>query len=263
LKRIRLTSLTALALLACAWTAPAGAQSFELSPRDVERLKIYHEHIAEAVARIPARASLADLVQPVMALAAARSDDRDAIDESRAAIVAIAFYVNGKPLSVLAPEARDWPRAASRRLMLRGRRDLAQHFTISAALAATAGAPVADLIGLYKEVDDARRGGGFSFVDLAADRAGTAFGRAATIDDASARRLQARVEPGFVEADMMPDIQGLPENLSEREFTRRYRGEGEPAYRALVDEIDRRVGALALFRANPRAARVRERSGAH
>lgn len=231
-----------------AFPAPAGTQSFTLRPAEVERLRVYHDGIVDAVAGIPARASLAELVRPLMALAAARSAERGPVDEGRAAVVALAFYVNGKPLSALAPEARDWPRAEPRRLMLHGRRDLAQHFTISAALAATAGAPVADLIGLYKEIDDARRGSGFSFVDLAADRAGAAFGRAATLDDASARQLQARAGVAFVEADMVPPIDGLPENLSEREFTSRYRGGGELAYRALVEEIERRIDALALYR---------------
>ncbi len=238
----------AVAVVFGAFPAPAGTQSFTLAPPEIERLRVYHEHIVDAVGGVPARASLAELVRPIMVLVAARSTERGPVDEGRAAIVALAFYVNGKPLAVLAPEARDWPRAEPRRLMLHGRRDLAQHFTISAALAATAGAPVADLIGLYKEIDDARRGSGFSFVDLAADRAGAAFGRAATLDDASARRLQARAGAGISEPDMMPPIDGLPENLSEREFTSRYRGEGELAYRALVEEIERRIDALALLR---------------
>jgi uncharacterized protein YfiM (DUF2279 family) len=59
---------------------------------------------------------------------------------------------------------------------LLGRYDSAQHFVISAALAAWAGEPAANAIGVYKEIDDSRRGSGFSFADLAADRAGTRFG---------------------------------------------------------------------------------------
>ena len=90
----------------------------------------------------------------------------------------------------MVPEARDWPRAASRGLTMAGRGDLAQHFTVSAAVSAAAGAALADFIGLYKEIDDARRGSGFSFADLAADRAGTRLGQLATATEESARRLQ-------------------------------------------------------------------------
>jgi uncharacterized protein YfiM (DUF2279 family) len=236
-----------LALLLCVGTPRPSAQSIDLSAQDVERLRVYHERIVETVRRIPGRASLAELVRPVMSLASDRSADGRAADENRAAILAIAFYVNGKPLSMLTPEARTWPRAERRRLLLHGRGDLSQHFTISAALSASAGAPVANLIGLYKEIDDARRGSGFSFVDLTADRAGTAFGRVATESLDSARQLQSRVRASLPEDHLIPAIDGLPENLSQGEFTRRYRGAGAPAYEELLEEIDRRIAALPLF----------------
>jgi hypothetical protein len=51
-------------------------------------------------------------------------------------------------------------------LRLRGRLDFPQHLLISAALAAEGGGPLADAIGLYKEVADARHGSGFSFNDI-------------------------------------------------------------------------------------------------
>jgi hypothetical protein len=92
-----------------------------------------------------------------------------------------------------------------RKVTLNGRTDSPQHFTISAALAAHAGSPLSDAIGLYKEVDDSRRGSGFSFNDLAADRAGTRFGDLATRSPASARQLQQRVAFGIREPDFMPD----------------------------------------------------------
>jgi len=224
------------------------AQSFELPPKDVERLRAYNALIVDAARGLARRASVADLVGPVMAGAAERSaSGGSAADENRIAILAIAFYVNGKPLSVLTPDAQSWPRAERRRLLLRNRGDLAQHFTISAALSASAGAPVANLIGLYKEIDDARRGSGFSFVDLTADRAGTTFGRLATETPDSARLLQARIRASFAEDHVMPRIDGLPENLSQQEFTRRYRGPSAPAYDELLEEIDRRIAALPLF----------------
>jgi len=129
-----------------------------------------------------------------------------------------------------------------------GRGDLAQHFTVSAALSAAAGAALADFIGLYKEIDDARRGSGFSFADLAADRAGTRLGQLATATEESARRLHVLLRAGAVERDMMPDITGLPEGIPQDEFARRYQGDGAAAYDELVQTIERRLSALALFK---------------
>ncbi len=243
-------TVTVLALLASLGAARASqpqAQPLLLPPEDVERLRAYHARIVEVAERLPSRASLAALVGPVMALSGARSAAGSAADENRVALLAVAFYVNGKPLRVLTPEAEAWPRAPRRRILLQGRGDLAQHFTISAALSAAAGAPVANVIGLYKEIDDARRGSGFSFVDLAADRAGTTFGRLATEAEASARQIQARIQQSFAEDHVMPATHDLPEGLSQQQFTQRYRGTSAPAYDLLIEEIDRRIAALPLF----------------
>jgi len=235
--------------LTLAWLPSAQQpQGFELPPADVQRLEAYNEVIVKTSRTLRRRTSIADLMGPVMSLAAERSAaGGSATDENRIAILAVAFYVNGRSLTVLTPEARSWPRAERRWLMLRNRGDLAQHFSVSAALSAAAGAPVANLIGLYKEIDDARRGSGFSFVDLAADRAGTTFGRLATESPASARQLQGRVGSTLTDTQLLPSIEGLPEGLSNAEFTRRFRGERSGEYDDLVEEIDRRIAALSLF----------------
>jgi hypothetical protein len=46
----------------------------------------------------------------------------------------------------------------------------------------------------------------------------------------------------------VPPLDGLPEYLPEAEFVRRYGGIGAPAYEALMADIERRVGALPLWR---------------
>lgn len=216
-----------------------------LSPEDTERLRVYYQAIGPAVQGLPARASLADLLSPLFQLAAKRSASLEAPAEHRAALIAVALYVNGKDPARMIPEAREWQRPAWRRFQLSGRRDLAQHFTMSAAIAAAAG-PIAHVIGLLKEIEDARRGGGFSFSDLAADRAGTTFAQRATASE-SARRLQARVAGGISDADIMPPVDGLPPDVSDRELARRYRSGNEAAFRAVLTEIDRRIAALAIF----------------
>jgi uncharacterized protein YfiM (DUF2279 family) len=243
-----LTVLLALAATALGHRTAATSQTAAGSGQDVERLRAYHTRIVATTKALAPAASLADLVRPVMRLAESRSVAATAAAENRSAPIAIAFHVNGWPLHALVPEAREWPRAERRPLLLRGRGDLTQHFTVSAVIAAAAGTPVAAAAGLYKEIDDARQGSGFSFADLAADRAGTMFGETATRTGDSARRLQARISAGLSEGDLMPDITGLPDGLSEAEFTRRYGGVGAPAYNDIVNDIDRRISALALFR---------------
>jgi hypothetical protein len=52
------------------------------------------------------------------------------------------------------------------------------------------------MIGLFKEMTDARSGSGFSFNDMAANRAGTRLGALAVGDPA---KLQQRLTAGLLE----------------------------------------------------------------
>ncbi|MGS0757098.1 hypothetical protein ACVBEH_22195, partial [Roseateles sp. GG27B] len=104
---------------------------------------------------------------------------------------------------------------------------------------------LADVIGVYKEVADSHGGSGFSFNDIAADRAGTRFGiRAVQVP----RLLQETVLAGLKEADFMPDVSDLPEFLTERDFLARYGGIGAPAYRQMMANIEARLDTTALLR---------------
>ncbi len=192
--------------------------------------------------------SLDRLLGPLLQLAQERSAGRDAAQESRAALIVLAFYVNGKGLSALVPQARDWPMAKRHVVTLAGRTDLPQHFTISAAIAATAGSPLADVVGLYKELDDARSGSGFSFNDLAADRAGTRLGALAVSDAAGQSRLRKALAAGIQENDLIPEVRDLPEFMRQDEFVRRFGGVGQPRYQAMVLRIEQRLGALPIYR---------------
>ena len=189
---------------------------------------------------------LSTLVNGLFQLSAERGGD--AVAENRAAITVLAFYVNGKGLGAIIPSARQWPVPTLQGVTLAGRRDFSQHFTISAALAATAGSPLADAVGLYKEVDDARGGSGFSFNDIAADRAGTRFGELATGADAGIRRMQRLLASGVHDADLLPEVKDLPEFMQEVEFNRRYGGIGAPAYRKMMKDIEQRIAGLPLYR---------------
>ena len=220
-----------------------------LVPRaDRERLRAYQTRLAQAVEARPGKGpvALADLLAELMALA--RSREGEAAAENRAVLVVLFAYANGRRLDALVPEARDWPAARSRTVRLRGRRDFARHFITSAALAALGDVGIADAVGLYKEVDDSRGGSGFSFRDLAADRAGTRFGEAATGTPDGALALQRRVASGVTDAELLPAVDDLPENMQEAEFKARFGDIGSAAYLELAGEIERRIDDSALYR---------------
>lgn len=223
-----------------------------VEPAEVERLRAYQARLVALRSDDPAGLGLHQLLQPLMDLATQRTGRGGTAEtlalERRAALVVAAFHVNGKGLAAVVPAAAEWPAPLPRRVRLAGRVDLAQHFMVSAALAATAGTPLADAVGLYKESEDARGGSGFSFADLAADRAGTRFGALATGPAAAQQPLQRRLAAGLTDQDLLPAVRDLPEMLQEAEFTRRYGSVDGPLYKRMLQDIDRRIAALALYR---------------
>lgn len=219
-----------------------------LIPEDArERLKIYQTALAAKVNTGQSNIGLVELMTPVFAVARERGATLDPVLENRAAIVVLTFYVDGRFLQSIVPEAKTWPRAPRRVVLLNGRNDLAKHFVVSAALAANTGGPFADAVGLYKEVADSKGGSGFSFNDLAADRAGSTLGSRAEGRD-SARSLQTRLGAPLKDRDIVPETDDLPEFLSAAEFEREYGGVGAPAYNTLMADIERRIAAIPLYR---------------
>ncbi|KQW45550.1 MULTISPECIES: hypothetical protein [unclassified Roseateles] len=220
-------------------------------PADQARLKAYAEHLADLTQAAPAEGlSLAQLLPPLFELARQRSaggdgKSGDALAENRALLLTLAVHVSGRGLATLVPAARHWRQPRPVRVTLAGRDDFPQHLLISAVLALEGGGPLADAIGVYKEVADARHGSGFSFNDIAADRAGTRLGLLAR---RAPEQLQAQLARGIRESDFMPDVADLPQFLSEADFLSAYGGVGAPAYRRMQADIERRLDALPLFR---------------
>jgi len=223
------------------------ARSVLAAPEDQQRLRAYQARLAEAVAGAPRALSLDVLMPPLFELALERGAGGDQVRENGAAIAVLAFYTVGVPLDRIAPAAAAWRTPAPRTATLAGRSDLAKHFLVSALIAAEAGSPLAHAIGVYKEIEDSRRGSGFSFSDIGADRAGTRFGEIASLSPQRARNLTKSLASGASEADFMPVVSDLPEFLSEGEFKRRYGEVGSPAYEKVIALIDRRISALPLL----------------
>jgi hypothetical protein len=226
------------------------SQEFRASVMDKEereRLLRYQTLLAQSSRRFSRETSLSQVLPKLARQAVSHSKTGDAAAENRALILATTFYVLGISLEQLIPEAGTWPRPVSRVITIDGRDDFAKHFMVSAAIAAYADTALADAIGLYKEVEDSRSGSGFSFNDLAADRAGTRFGEKSVANEEAARKLQRRMASGLADSDLMPAWSDLPEFMPEAEFKRRFGGIDAPAYRGMMQKIERRVAALSVF----------------
>ncbi|TDI77801.1 MAG: hypothetical protein E2O81_04075 [Betaproteobacteria bacterium] len=219
-----------------------------VSEKEREQLFFYHSLLIENSRRgVTTAVSLAEILPPFLGLAAERSVTGNALAENRAAILVVTFYTLERSLKSLIPEAAAWPSPVRRTVTVSGRNDFAKHFMISATIAAYADTALSDAVGLYKEIEDSRTGSGFSFNDIAADRAGTRFGEKAVASIDLAQQLQQRVASGLRDSDLMPPWSDLPEFMPEGEFKRRFGGIGTPAYQQMIQEIDQRVSILGVL----------------
>jgi hypothetical protein len=187
------------------------------------------------------RLSLADLLQPLFALAFQRSSLETAIEENRIVINTINDYVNSTESGVKPPSPY-YPAYLYKRI------DLAQHFIGAAAITASVNSQVAQVFGEEKELQDAQSGSGFSFVDLTADKAGTRFGDLATANPNSARKMQQAMSTIKDYTDFMPDPRTLPEHMDEATFKKRYGTINSADYEKVSKEIDALIAATPIFK---------------
>ena len=183
---------------------------------------------------------LAIHLQRVMAAARPGSGDAMAADH-RNALVALALFTAGGNARRLVADQTMFDRCPPprRAVLLSGRPDLAKHWAVSAALAAVGGLETGRLLGEWKELADSMAGGsGFSFVDLAADRAGLRLGRAA-VDPALAPALRAELAGVNNERLLPPAVLTLAEGLPNARFIARYQDTDSRRFAAAVRAIDR------------------------
>ncbi len=124
-----------------------------ISEQEREELFVYHSLLTEISHRHSGvtTVSLAEVLPPLLRLAAERSEEGDALAENRAAILVATFYTLGKSLKSITSEAATWPRPVRRIVTVSGRNDFAKHFMVSATIAAYADTALSDVVGLYKE----------------------------------------------------------------------------------------------------------------
>ncbi len=224
-------------------------QDLLLSPADIERLLVYNGHLAMVSQTLDDQSvSLTEVLQPLFRLAQERtSSDSEPAAENRAVLLTLAMYVNERNVGDLVGIGGVSPRPRQVQVTLLDRPDLAKHFLVSAAITAIADSDVADMVGLSKEVDDSQGGSGFSFADLAADRAGVRFAELATGTPQQAQLLQQQMSKVVREVDFMPQVDRLPEGIMEMEFQQRYQDLDSAAYRMVNEEIERRIATCRIY----------------
>ena len=195
--------------------------------------------------------SLALYIREVMLEAQIQSFTDTAHLENEAAILALAIYA-GNPrfanlVGVKTPPMKQ---------VLYGdfiptlalRKDLSQHFIFSAAIKLLSDQGVTVAIGEFKELmDRVSTGSGYSFVDLAADKAGVAFADYLTHPEtavlAQNRLAQSANEPLF-----FPPIENLPEGLNTDAFIQAFTAVDSPEYQAMIADIKARLTQLPLYK---------------
>ncbi len=169
--------------------------------------------------------------------------DHDAVRENHSALLALALYVNQIDPYRLTGDSSDSPYGSPTdtppRLM--GRRDLARHFLTSAAISASTGRTMADIIANSKELHDAKHGSGFNVADVAANRAGIRLGTESVSSRANAVTMQRRLESVQEDSLFMPDPRSAqtPANIPA--------STDDDAFRALAVYLDDRINALWLY----------------
>ena len=191
------------------------------------------------------------MLRPLFELAYQRSTLETAIDENRVVISTINDYVNKKEAKKILAVPESVPATGQQySAFLYKRIDLAQHYIGSAALTATVNKQVAKIAGEEKELSDAQQGGsGFSFIDLAADKAGTRFGEMATSSPENARKMQRAMSRIKDYSDFMPDPRDLPEHMNEADFEQRFESINSPVYQEISKQIDERISATPIYSA--------------
>ncbi|HEX2475909.1 MAG TPA: hypothetical protein VHK01_14255 [Lacipirellulaceae bacterium] len=128
---------------------------------------------------------------------------------------------------------------------MRGRQDAVEHFFVSAYLAATMGGDAARAAGIAKELVDAHGGSGFSFADIAADRAGVRFAEGVLHNQLKL----STVAQGYSVNTFMPAIDNLPEGLTAVEVAKRFGTQKDARFLKELRAIDQRIQLLPPYRA--------------
>lgn len=229
------------------------AQQLFISDQDQQRIIDYYAEITNIAAAVPSdirAVSINAFLAPLFTLAQEKTQaGSDPIAENRTAFQTLAIYLNQEPIAQLigneaAAEIEPAPFIEAR---LQRRQDLAQHLVSIAAITASAGADLAQMLSTTKEAYDARYRSGFSFSDLTANSVGVTMARLSTSSPETARAMQERLANIQSESDYMPEVGSNRDGLSESDFNALYRDRSSPEYQERLAQIQAVIESQALF----------------
>lgn len=230
------------------------AQQFLISPQDRTRIINYYELINEIVTVIPTSTraiSLNTLLKPLFSSAVEKSNlGSDPISENRTLFQALAIYVNNEGIEKLIGDdlAENLPQPRFIEVRLLRRQDLAQHLVSMAAITASLGSELAQLISTTKEAYDARYRSGFSFSDLTANNVGMTMANLSTNNINSALEMQLRLASVEFEEDYMPRVGNSRDGIPEEDFAIMYNDRTSAEYQSRVIEITEIIHSRPLFK---------------
>ena len=221
---------------------------YYLQPGLRERMLIQAGRLDQILDSMQDRRTLpvAELMAAMMKQAA--DSGADPVEENRAIILVLSSYMMRIDLNKVLGLADD-SRLTLRRIRLTAanRLDYAQHFLGSAGLTLSAGNEMAQLLALAKEIDDTSSGGsGFSFTDLGADRAGSNFAELAVANSEQALFIQQRLGQSPGESWFLPDLNGLPEYMTDQEMQERFGGVEGPQFKSVMQDLEARLSRIPM-----------------
>ena len=229
------------------------AQQLFISEQDQQRIIDYYAIITNVAAAVPIdirAVSINAFLSPLFAAAREKSlAGSDPIAENRTAFQTLAIYLNEESIAQLIGDeaAATFEAAPFVEARLQRRQDLAQHLVSIAAITASAGADLAQMLSTTKEAYDARYRSGFSFSDLTANGVGVTMAQLSTADDATARIMQDRLANLQNESDYMPEVGNNRDGLSETDFNALYTDRNSPQYARRLAEIQELIDSRPLF----------------
>jgi hypothetical protein len=225
-----------------------------IAPEHQYRLIVYTNALTEICSTFKdyglKKVSMARVIRPLFKLALAQSKvSKKPVEENRALLQALSLFCLGRGVEHFVTQERAATLIPPERLpfTLWGREDLVKHFFVSAGIAVSGGSKLSNFAGLSKEVDDSSGGSGFSFADLAADRAGVRLAELATGSAQNASKIQEKMATVRTEDQFMPRIDNLPEGIMALQFKKRYSDFDSTAYTLVEDEILQRINGCPVY----------------
>ncbi len=177
----------------------------------------------------------------------------DPVEENKAGLLALAIFLGSvdfnSAVGAIDKETLRICQPSGRHSVLANRIDLRLHFIYSAALKVISNSEMSFALGEYKELIDSQKGGsGFSFIDLAADRAGIRFAELA-LDSSGALRVQRMAAELTQENVFFPSLSTLPEDIPQHLFEQRGGIESD-YYKKYLAIINNRINKLNLYETN-------------